>query len=178
MPNVDHSNNQNSSPTREHRSCNPCTAQCCGPLNPIPLIIYIWLFTKQCYSKYIIIIHEFYGKQQGIQTTNVMEWPQQSNATTIVFLPGHTHSHQFIFFINKKTKNNSRGEMRTSFYDLLLRTLYMLVEMASTLVTTASIIIISAIILSLFVDIPYASRKTIEPGKMKARHTADDDPRN
>jgi len=107
-------------------------------------------------------MHEFYGKQQGIQTTNVMESPQQSNATTIVFLPGHTHSHQFIFFINKKkTKNNSRGEMRTSFYDLLLRTLYMLVEMASTLVTTASIIIISAIILSLFVDIPYASLKLV-----------------
>lgn len=42
-------------------------------------------------------------------------------------------------------------------YDLLLKALYMLVEMASTLVTTASIIITSAIILSLLVDIPWTS---------------------
>lgn len=62
-----------------------------------------------------------------------------------------------IFYTYKK--NNRRGEMRepACIYDLLLKALYMLVEMASTLVTTASIIIISAIILSLLVDIPLTS---------------------
>ncbi|RDX61063.1 hypothetical protein CR513_60740, partial [Mucuna pruriens] len=44
----------------------------------------------------------------------------------------------------------------------------MLVEIAMTLVITASMTITSAIILSLLVDIP-----TIAPGKTKARHTAD-----
>nr|AFK49520.1 unknown [Medicago truncatula] len=54
----------------------------------------------------------------------------------------------------------------------------MLVEIAITLVTTANIIITSAIILSCLVDMPRASLKTIVPGKTKARDRAVVDPKN
>lgn len=123
---------------------------------PQPQII-PFLYTKQCCSKYII------SYTNSMIKTRHPKYKSNPIKCAYNCLSPRPHPPSPINFSNKnlKTKHQQGRNERTNFYDFLLKALYMLVEMAIRLVTTASIIIISAIILSLLVDIPYASLKLV-----------------
>jgi hypothetical protein len=70
-------------------------------------------------------------------------------------------------FCSRKQQQKKREKREHQHYDLLLKALYMLVEIAIALVTTASIIITSAIILSFLVDMPRASLSLLQTKKIR-----------
>jgi hypothetical protein len=69
---------------------------------------------------------------------------------------------------SRKQQQKKREKREHQHYDLLLKALYMLVEIAIALVTTASIIITSAIILSFLVDMPRASLSLLQIKKIRS----------